>query len=208
MTFYKLFAFFCTIFLCVPICSCGKNSDAGNNVPADNNSAVGQDDTEACKMYYSYEMPKEWSEYSDGAKCKSRGAYFTALSAPETGDVFSTDIYLFYYSPENAQFPEYAKYINANSRNIFGETETQTEKYEPVKEITFEGKKAFLLERKNKSFANNHSKSSESAWKKERIYVIPAEKGFYVLHYSAEEGEYDKHIRTFEKLAKSFKGKI
>ena len=85
MTFRKLFAFFWTMLFFIPVCSCGKNPESGN-LPSGNESKAFQDDSEACKMYYSYEMPKDWSEYSDGTKCKSRGAYFTALSAPETGD--------------------------------------------------------------------------------------------------------------------------
>ena len=134
--------------------------------------------------------------------------YMKTISFPSEGHYFIPHIYVKYYQEDNKEFKTYNDYIEANSKDIFGLTDNNLLSFDPVSEVKIKRKTAYIIGRKKYRFTDYHSKTSKGAWEKEKIYVIPASKGFYVLHYSAEESEYPKHIKEFEKLVKSFKGKM
>ena len=76
-----------------------------------------------------------------------------------------------------------------------------------MKKIKLWGRRAFELAREKLVFLHPETKSDESVQLKEKIYVLPAKAGFYVLHFSAEKPAFEESLPVFEKVAKSFKGK-
>ena len=158
-------------------------------------------------QFFTFKLAGKWDKDFDIDSNKRRNVYFIRAYKMSSGRL-ATNIFVKYYTGEKAQFTAAEQYIEANSKDIFGNTESNVFVFEPVSFAKVNGKKTSVIQRKIFQFFNYHSKSSDGAWRKEKIYVIPAEKGFYVLHYSAEESEYPKHVKEFEKLVKSFKGKM
>ena len=88
-----------------------------------------------------------------------------------------------------------------------GETKNSREVFEPAKDIKLSGRKALLLSRERMVSLHPKSKSDETVQLKEKLYVLPAQDGFYVLHFSAQKTAFIANLPVFEKIAKSFKGK-
>ena len=57
-------------------------------------------------------------------------------------------------------------------------------------------------------YLHPESKSDESVQMKEKMYVLPAKDGFYVLKFSAPKTAFAANLPVFEKIARSFKGKF
>ncbi len=114
-------------------------------------------------------------------------------------------IYASFYGAANTAFAGYEDFIERNSKNILGETESDTEKFSPVTKTTLAGKKAFVFESEIKEYLHPESKSEESVIIKEKFYVAPAKGGFFVLHYYAPSSAFNKHLPVFKKFVASCK---
>ncbi len=112
-----------------------------------------------------------------------------------------TTITIKYYSPSSGK--DYKSFIELQSKTEDGKLESPTEKYEKVKEIEINGKKAYEINRKLLYYESIEAKSS-SYWLKERIIVIPAKKGFYTLNFSVKESEFQKNNKIFNEVLSSF----
>ena len=111
-----------------------------------------------------------------------------------------TSITVKYYSPKSGR--DYKKFIEQQTG-----VNTPTERYEKPKNINVGGKKATQIIRYLKEFEDISSPSSPSYWLKEKIVVIPANKGFYTVIFSALEKEFDKKSKIFDSVLKSLKTK-
>ena len=155
--------------------------------------------------YFSCQVPAAWSLERDKDKDEEYKIFEIQLLAP--GAVKApTSIFVSYYAKDNEDFGSYESFVKRNSRNVAGETKTTREKFDPEKNITLSGRKAILLSRDRLVYLHPQSKSDESVQLKEKLYVLPAKEGFYVLHFSAEAGAFARNLAVFEKVAKSFKG--
>jgi hypothetical protein len=110
-----------------------------------------------------------------------------------------------FYGDGNIVFAGYEDFIDRNSKNILGETESDNEKFSPVRETTLAGRKAFGFSSEIKEYLNPHSTSAESVIIKEEFYVMPAGKGFFVLHYYAPASVFNKYLPVFKELASTCK---
>lgn len=155
--------------------------------------------------YFSCQVPADWSQERDKDKDEEYKIYEVQLLSPKTGKA-PTSIFVSYYAKDNGDFNDYKDFVKRNSRNVAGETKSARELYEPVKDITLAGRKAQLLARERMVFLHPESKSDESVQLKEKLYVLPAKAGFYVLHFSAPKDLFLSNQSVFEKVAKSFKG--
>lgn len=155
--------------------------------------------------YFSCSVPVSWSLERDKDKDEEYKIYEIQLLAPVSGKA-PTSITVAFYAKDNADFNGHQDYINSNSKNVLGETKSARENYDPVKNITLAGRKAILLARERMVFLHPTTKSDESVQLKEKLYVLPAKAGFYVLHFSAPKDSFLANVATFEKIAKSFKG--
>ena len=114
-------------------------------------------------------------------------------------------IYASFYGAASTAFAGYEDFIERNSKNILGETESDTEKFSPVAQTELAGKKAFVFDSEIKEYPHPESKSEESVMVKEKFYVAPAQGGFFVLHYYAPASAFGKYLPVFRKFAASCK---
>lgn len=160
--------------------------------------------------YLSCLIPTSWDMNNTPDEDDEWKIYEIKLSASRDKAKIKSGINLSYFSPDNSDiFNGYEDFINANSKNLVlrGKTKTKDETYEPVKEITLAGRKAYIVARNCKEFLHLNSKYNDDfVMKKEKMYVLPAKEGFYVIGYAADENVFDADLKVFEKVASSFVG--
>jgi len=155
--------------------------------------------------YFSCQVPVAWSLERDKDRDADYKIYEIQLLAPGANKA-PTSIGVAFYAKDNEDFNDYADFVKSNSKNALGETKSKRENYSAPKDMTLAGRKAILLSRDRLVYLHPESKSDESVQLKEKLYVLPAKEGFYVLHFSAEAAAFAKNLPVFEKVAKSFKG--
>lgn len=143
-------------------------------------------------------IPSDWRIERDPNRDKETKIYKVVLINPSDN---KTTITIKYYSPSSGK--RYDEFIELNSKTEDGKLESQNEKYEKLKEITINDRKAFEINRKIKEFESIDS--NLSYWLKERIIVIPAKSGFYTITFSSDEKTFNKHKITFDNILKTFK---
>jgi hypothetical protein len=157
--------------------------------------------------YFSCLIPTAWTLEREKEKDAEYGIYEIQLLAPGAQQA-PASVFVSYYSKNNEDFDGSADFIDRNSTNALGETKSERESYEPVKKIKLGVRKGFELAREKLAYLHPESKSEESVQLKEKLYVLPAKEGFYVLHFSAPAGLFAENLPVFEKIARSFKGKF
>ncbi len=156
--------------------------------------------------YFSCGVPDGWRMEREKARDEEYKIYEVQLIAPEA-EKTPTAIYVSYYTKGNADFAGPEDFIERNSANALGETKSERETYEPVKKMKLNGRKASELSRAKTVYLHPESKSDESVKLQEKLYVLPAKSGFYVLHFTASETAFNKYLKLFEQVAETFKGK-
>ncbi len=156
--------------------------------------------------YFTCSIPADWRLKRDKDKDEEYKIYEIQLLAPKA-EKAPTSIYVSYYPKDNEDFNGYEDFAKRNSRNVAGETKNSRELFEPARNITLAGRKAIELSRERMVSLYPKSKSDESVQLKEKLYVLPAKDGFYVMHFSAQKTAFIANLPVFEKIAKSFKGK-
>lgn len=156
--------------------------------------------------YFACSVPADWSLERDAEKDEEYKIYEIQLLSPKA-EKAPTSIFVSYYLKDNEDFNGYEDFVKRNSRNVAGETKNSREVFEPAKDMTLAGRRALMLSRERVVSLHPKSKSDETVQLKEKLYVLPAKDGFYVLHFSAQKTAFLANLQIFEKLAKSFKGK-
>lgn len=159
------------------------------------------------KDYFSCSIPSDWSVERDADKDAEYRIYEVQLLSPKAGKA-PVFIYVSYYAKDNEDFNGYEDFVRRNSRNVAGETRTNREVYETPRKTELAGRRALELVRERLVYLHPESKSDESVQLKEKMYVLPAKEGFYVLHFSAPKAAFVADLPVFEKVAASFKGKF
>ena len=158
--------------------------------------------------WFSYTLPAGLRASSNDAEDEEYRVYESKIILPTGGSRISSFIYVSYFAEDNEDIATYQEFIRVNSQNILRKTPSEWEKYEPVTETKIAGRKAYVVARNCRHFLNPNSKDDSYVMKKEKMYVLPASKGYYVIRYGAEENFFNLNIDTFEKIAASFKGKF
>lgn len=143
-------------------------------------------------------IPSDWKIERDASKDKETKIYKVVLINPSDP---KTSVTLKYYSSQSGK--RYEDFIELNSKTSDGKIEGPNEKYEKVKEITVNDRKAFEINRRLKEFESLDS--NLSYWLKERIIVIPAKLGFYTITFSSDEKTFSKNKIIFDNILKTFK---
>lgn len=153
--------------------------------------------------YFSCGIPSIWSLEREKDQDEDYKIYEIGLDA-------GTDharINVSYYAADNDDFNGYADFIGSNSKNSLGETKNDRERYEPVKDTILDKRKAFILANTRMVYLFPESKSDASIQLSEKMYVLPAKKGFYVIRLSALTATFSKYLPVFERVACTFKGR-
>jgi len=154
--------------------------------------------------YFTCEIPASWQLLREEETDAEDDIYQIELTGP-AADKAPTIIFVSYYGKDNEDFMDHENFLARNSTNALGETENERERYWPVKAIELKGMHAFELERERKKYLYPASKSEESICIKEKLFVIPAKEGFYVLHYFASKSVYEDQLPVFDRVVRSFK---
>lgn len=157
------------------------------------------------KNYFSCIVPVDWDLEREKERDEEYRIYEIQLIGPDVGRE-TMSIFVSFYAKDNEDFNGYRDFVKSNSSNVAGETKTSRENYQPVKNVKVAGRKAKLLVRERQVFLFPNSKSDDSVKIKEKLYVLPAKAGFYVLHFKAPSEAYPAYLPVFERVAESFKG--
>ena len=150
-------------------------------------------------QWYSFSLPKGCWAKNDPDSDMEYKVYEYKITPAIPGKKYSSNMYVSYYSEDNEDISTYQEFVRVNSQNVLRRGKTvEWEKYEPVKETVLAGRKAFVIERNLRHFLFPNSKDDRYVMKKEKIYVLPASKGYYVIRYFAEESEFPNNIKAFE----------
>ncbi|HBB67550.1 MAG: hypothetical protein A2X28_00760 [Elusimicrobia bacterium GWA2_56_46] len=193
------------LFSILLLSGCGGANDGAREAPGRERPAAKTDEKPGVAAErFACETPSGWEIKRDREKEKKTKILKLELVGPREGNA-PVLIYAAFYGTGNASFSDHADFIERNSKNILGETQSDTEKFSPVKETSLAGKKTFEFDSEIKEYLNPESKSAESVVIKEKFYVIPAKDGFFVLHYYAPAPAYNKYLPVFKKLTATFK---
>ena len=157
--------------------------------------------------YFSCSVPAAWRLERDKERDEEYKIYEIQLLAPQA-ETAPVSVFVSYYARDNGDFNGHEDFVKSNSRNVAGETKTSREVFDPVRNITLAGRKGIELSRTRMVSLHPKSKSDESVLLQEKIYVLPAKEGFYVLHFSAPETAFLTNLPVFEKIAASFRGRL
>lgn len=183
-------------------CAAGAKASPKAKAPAQQLKSYSMDNN-----YFSCSIPADWQLKRDKDNDEEYKIYEIQLLAPKS-EKTPTSIYVSYYAKDSDDFAGYQDFVDRNSKNVAGETKNARENYEPVKKTRLAGREGFELSRERMVYLHPESKSDESVQRREKQYVLPAKEGFYVLHFSAAKTYFLEYAQTFEKVAKSFKGKF
>ena len=157
--------------------------------------------------WFSFFLPEDWTVSSDADSDNEYKVYEFKILPPSSSPKLQSVIYLSYYAENNEDISTYQEFIRVNSQNILRRGQTVGwEKYEPVSEKSVAGRKAFVVARNCRHFLHPNSKDDSFVMKKEKMYVMPAKKGYYVIRYGADEYYFGNSIAAFEDIAESFQG--
>lgn len=178
---------------------------SSGNAPAQENSpALTYQPFEATGGYFSCEIPvQEWSLKADPEFDAEYNEYGLELLGPRA-EKAPVIIYVTYYAPES-DFAGHEDFIERNTRNVAGERKTKTDTFGQAQPMEKDGLKVFFFDRERLIHLYPTTKSDESVMIKEKLYVVPAKSGFYVLHYSAPSSVYEQHLPAFERVFSTFK---
>jgi len=70
------------------------------------------------------------------------------------------------------------------------------------------GRDAFELTRERMVFLHPEGKADDSVQLEEKMYVLPAKEGFYVLHFRSPGTLFSKYSPVFEHICKTFMGRF
>lgn len=169
--------------------------------------------------YFSASVPKEWPKteqghpYGDMTK-----VYGVKLRGPEDRDGAAATISLLYYSGETF-FTDHRQYINARLNSLVREDYDEKKEMVPVvvaglKGVAFSLKTFELVSRPSLRYMppkpDDGSRiyevvpPSKKVIMVERYIVLPAGKGFTVLHYRASEETAGEYQKLFDTVTGSF----
>jgi hypothetical protein len=157
------------------------------------------------KEYFLCDIPVSWEFLKTDERKAKKGVYGVELLGPRMNNA-PTIAYVTFYLNGNIYFSDFNNFIERNSKDIFGDTKTETDTYGPVEKIKLNGKFAYRLEREVQTNIDPESKAGKFIMIKEKLYVIPSDKGFHVLHFMVSSSAYSKYLPVFEEMVYSFRG--
>jgi hypothetical protein len=173
--------------------------------------------------YFSASVPKDWARteqghpYGDMTK-----VYGVKLRGPEDRDGAAATISLLYYSGEKF-FTDHRQYINARLNSMIREDYNEKKEMAPVvvaglKGVAFSMKTFELVSRPSERHMppkpDDGSRiyeivpPSKKVIMAERFIVLPAGKGFIVLHFRAPEDTAGEYQKIFEDVTGSFQPQV
>lgn len=155
--------------------------------------------------FFSFELPCKyvWSKYSVGEKNRVYGIDFVI---PGGGKIKPSTVIIEYYSKDNTSREKtYNDAINRIFKNHAG-----AENYEPGKVMRKQiaGRDGYEIVSLRDAVTDFYSPSAQKYREKRKTHIIPAKDGYYFVKFISEEKSYDKTVKTFDEIMKTFAGKF
>jgi len=173
--------------------------------------------------YFSAQVPKGWERTEQGHPYGDlTKVYGVRLRDPEDRDSAAATISLLYYSGEKF-FTDQRQYINARLNSMIREDHDEKKEMVPVevagvKGVTFSIKTFELVSRPSERHMppkpDDGSRiyeivpPSKKVTMTERFIVLPAGKGFFVLHVRAPEDTAGEYRKIFDDVTGSFQPQV
>ncbi len=155
--------------------------------------------------YFKVALPSAWgkTDESFGLSAEEKKVYGINILGPSSNDGIASVIAVHYYAPGNLLHKTMERFITIHAQPFMG-VNSEGEEYGPVRDALVAGRPAKVFERKIYEYLQPHVIDPKKIAVYERYVVIPAQKGFYVLRYSAPEDIAEKYRGVFEKVISSF----
>jgi hypothetical protein len=155
--------------------------------------------------YFKVSLPSTWgkTDESFGLSAEEKKVYGVDILGPSSNDGIASVIAVHYYAPGNLLYETMEGFINIHAQPALG-VNLDGRKYGPVRGAVVAGRPAKVFERKVYEYIPPEALDPKKIAVYERYVVIPAQKGFYVLRYSAPEDIAEKYKPVFEKVISSF----
>lgn len=231
----KTIRFLMAVAACLAVCSCttedSTNKSAGNmnnetnmsksyngqNLTMEKNNPVKTTSLKTSAAlngfktvsngFFTFSMPANLTANTNSAEDEEYKVYEAKIFPVSSSRKMNSYIYVSYFAEDNEDIATWQEFVRVNSQNILRKgASSEWEKYEPVKETSLAGRKAYIVARNCRHFLKPNSKDDSYVMKKEKMYVLPASKGYYVIRYASDEKAFNENLKTFESIAASFKG--
>ena len=184
-------------------------SDMGKNNLRDTNFGNEKMDNFAeCQSqggYFRINMPLDWHKIDEGfgLYADEKRIYGANLSGPTSKDGIASLISAHYYAPGHVLHETMERFLNIHAQPVLG-LNLDGKEYGPVRMEIVAGRPSKVFERKVYEYIPPRSFNPKKIPLYERFVVIPASKGFFVLHYSAPGDISDTSREVFEKVLSAF----
>lgn len=170
--------------------------------------------------HFSCEIPNGWVKEADpcGLAGGETGGCGIVLHGPRSGAI-SPRISLRDYAGENPRFSSPEEFVGAHSRPVF--VLREGDYYGPVEETSVADRPAWTFERHKNVFVpmpdppepdtedvriyEGMERMARPVAVVERFVVVPAQEGFYVLHFSATTDAACRVSEIFDRIVASFR---
>lgn len=151
--------------------------------------------------YFKCDLPDGWGVNRDRLADEVEKVYGLEVVGPRTKEGVPVRITVDYYSRDNTLFESSAEYIKRNTARLII---IKGDRYSPVRTIKVANRDAKTFETEITDYSPPSSPMAVEIAIKNKLVVLPASEGFYVLRYYAPASVYEKYFFLFEKTLKSF----
>jgi hypothetical protein len=155
--------------------------------------------------YFKVILPSGWSKTEEGfgLSAEEKKVYGIDVLGPSSKDGIVSKISVHYYAPGNLLHKTMETFITIHARPVLG-VNLDGREYGQVKDDRVAGRPAKVFERRVYEYIPPDAFKPKKIAVYERFVVMPSNKGFYVLRYSAPEDIAEKYQSVFEKGISSF----
>ena len=155
--------------------------------------------------YFKVILPPGWGkiEQTFGLSSEEKKVYGIDVLGPSSEDGIGSKISVHYYAPGNLLHKTMEKFITTHAQPVLG-VDLDGREYGQVKDDRVAGRDAKVFERRVYEYIPPHAIKPKKVGVYERFVVMPSNKGFYVLRYTAPEDIAEKYQGVFEKVISSF----
>lgn len=156
--------------------------------------------------YFRINLPSGWSKTEEGLglSAEEKGVYGVNVLGPISKDGIASVIAVHYYAPGNLLHKTMEGFTNIHAQPALG-VNLDGREYGRVRVELAAGRPAKVFERKVYEYIPPNAFKPKKIAVYERFVVMSANKGFYVLRYTAPEDTAEKYQGLFEKVISSFK---
>jgi hypothetical protein len=155
--------------------------------------------------HFSCEVPRKWGIWTDAYHDERSKVYTIYSIGPQVQKGARVMIGIEYYADGNDTFKSEEQFIKRNTSLPSIMPKVKGEKLTPIRKITVAEREARTFDRDTFEYYPPKSMHTKEIPMKNRIVVVPAKEGFYVLFYDAPTEVFEQYAPIFDRVLQSFK---